>query len=58
MVGGLGVVGLGFLVKAGLDQANKQSKHASGGPGQQDTSQPGNARHGDQQDWTYHPPSS
>jgi hypothetical protein len=58
MVGGLGVVGLGFAVKAGLDQANQRRKSANGSKGQQHTSTPRTDGRADQQDWTYLPPSS
>jgi hypothetical protein len=55
MVGGLGIIGLGFLVKVGLDQANKQSKSGNGYQGGHDSSRSGNRDH---QDWTYLPPSN
>ena len=56
--GGLGVIGLGFLVKVGLDQANKQQKRANGSQGHNYPSSQGDGGPTDPPDWTYVPPSS
>jgi hypothetical protein len=54
-VGGLGVIGIGFLVKVGLDQANKQQKRAHWSEGR---NHPTSREDDGTNDWTYIPPSS
>jgi hypothetical protein len=56
--GGLGVIGLGFLVKVGLDQANKQQKRSNGSQGHDYPSSRDDGGPADPPDWTYVPPSS
>jgi hypothetical protein len=56
--GGLGVIGLGFLVKAGLDQANRQQKRTNCSQGHNHPPSPDDDGRQDPQDWTYVPPAS